>query len=834
MKLVDIQFIEAANEIQQNEVVLPTMAGIGDLGCVTTTLIEGCFVGPVPVIGRFELQKRRAVPDNNALIVPGGTRDIKVAALYDTACAGVRPHNVIHLGSTLSNAPAMPLTTYSASFIYNPGTNQPGSMSVCDFAQGVRGTRRWGIQQSLNLIPFTPNFGVNQYGPWGGSATIVGGGPFKFEIQVNSTLNPKVVVRIYRVSDNSLRARFTTNPANVACDVLQFGDVGALTAFTGQQHYWSDFEVWNTYDADGAWAGAGVPANNATFVGSGIRSTYTLPSSYRGSNDTPPAVYTAWEGSNHLRYGSETNAHRINLYIPNRRPANPDGFPLVIWVHGGYFITGDKINMPINWRNELLAAGYAVASIRYVKSTLKIAAEGAYLPWGTSDQYSSNLPGYGRFPSWICDAKLAAVRLRDRYSQSGTGPKLNNKNFGFDPNRIFIAGHSAGGFISVGAACTRDLTNDGPGTGRNLSLAGNPTYAEDEQGNVYIGPDPEFLGCISYAGPTDMQEALVWDKTDELSVNPPNCYTINAFTPGGNFAPRGYICASAHAFKGQIATAANPDLTNTDIPNLIDRTVTDNGASSIPPVYYIRGTADYLIHWEHEEVLANQMAASGLLDRYTSSTTPAPHEIANAVYNPTELLNWLDGLVVESGGIPGIAVTPPPIQSGIPLICLADETPVGWPLDFSAGKLEFVDNNYTIPNRAVRFAQGGTFPLHIASLTGEDITTINGIYSHEQREPVRRAEIECQMLFGVNSAGSVYTGLQEGLTTNWDDLTSLSDLSRTSASGLQTIRYTPYIGGPVHQFSAHVLPPVVGSTQLGVGMSFRLTLEVPNPEPALP
>jgi hypothetical protein len=170
----------------------------------------------------------------------------------------------------------------------------------------------------------------------------------------------------------------------------------------------------------------------------------------------------------------------------------------------------------------------------------------------------------------------------------------------------------------------------------------------------------------------------------------------------------------------------------------------------------------------------------------------------------------------------------------IPLTCFADEEPVGWPLDYSNGKLEFVDSGYTIPNHAVRFVDAGAFPLHSATFETNDIETINGLFTHEQREAERSVDLECQLLFGVNAAGSVYNDLQEGMITNWNDLTDLADLSVTTTSGLQTVRYTPYIGGPTHQFEAHVLPPKVGNVTRGIGMQFTLTIAVPNPTPLLP
>jgi acetyl esterase/lipase len=621
VKLVDLRFQDTANAFG-NLLTVPTAAGVGDLGEITTIKL------PLPAI--FETR-------SFSKTIPTGTRLFKAVTMLDFVGSN-DPQAWIHLGSTVASPPTLPLTTYSVSFVWSPqGANRDifpsfPTGSVCDFMSGgISGTRSWGIKYQNGTLGF-----------WGGAqigtAGAYTGGPFKFEIQVNGGISPKVTVRLYRVSDNQRLASGTISPGSVACDTIRFGDTGNDGLTT--EYYWTDWQVWNSYNGDGEWPTTS-PAST-TYAGSSIRDAYTVPSTYRSNADIPAANYTSWEGVDHLRYGSTTDAHRLNLFIPNGVPSNPAGFPLVIWTHGGFFVQGDKIEMPVNWRNELLAAGYAVAAIRYVRSTLKVPAEGVYEPWGTSDTVSENISGYGRYPSWVCDAKLATVRLKARYAQNGTEPKLNPQSYGFDPARIFIGGHSAGGMIGMMAGTTKGLTNDG--SGRNMTLAGNPTYAVDENGNTYSGADPTYLGCFGYAAPINLATAMAFDKTDELSTNPSGVLTINARTRLGNPTFRGFVASAGHAFLGNLQTVSDPVLTNTDIPNLISRNVAANGAAAIAPIYYVRGTADYLIHWEHEPLLAAQMATSGITAKYTTGTNPANHDFANRIYNYSELLGWLGGL----------------------------------------------------------------------------------------------------------------------------------------------------------------------------------------------
>jgi hypothetical protein len=183
-----------------------------------------------------------------------------------------------------------------------------------------------------------------------------------------------------------------------------------------------------------------------------------------------------------------------------------------------------------------------------------------------------------------------------------------------------------------------------------------------------------------------------------------------------------------------------------------------------------------------------------------------------------------------------LVVTDPPTSGAnlaLPLQC--QDGTVGWHPDESAGKLVFVTNgNYTIPNRAVRFVGAAAFELHVPTLEGEDVDAINTRIAYPRTERVRTARVACQMLFGTSSSGVPYSNLQQGMVTNWGQVADLSDNTWNTTNGLQTIRYTPWIGGPVSQFEAHVLPPVVGEVRPGIGMAFGLILEVPNPSAVLP
>jgi acetyl esterase/lipase len=113
-------------------------------------------------------------------------------------------------------------------------------------------------------------------------------------------------------------------------------------------------------------------------------------------------------------YASASPTQKLDLYVP----AGNGPFPSIINIHGGGFMMGDKSNPPLT--DELLAAGYAVASIDY------------------------RLSGEALFPAAVQDAKAALRFLRAHAAEY----KLNPDKFG-------AYGGSAGGNLAamLGTSC---------------------------------------------------------------------------------------------------------------------------------------------------------------------------------------------------------------------------------------------------------------------------------------------------------------------------------------------------------------------------------------------
>lgn len=158
-------------------------------------------------------------------------------------------------------------------------------------------------------------------------------------------------------------------------------------------------------------------------------------------------------------YAQKSSAQKLDIYLPTEGTGS---YPVIIAVHGGAFLSGDKTK-ELDFLSAALASGYAVVSINY------------------------RLSSEAKFPAAINDVKAAIRFIR-----------ANATTYDINPDKFALWGGSAGGNL-VSLAGTTGGTNDL----YDLSL-GNETVSDDVLAVVdWFGPiyfstmDAEFAALNS-------------------------------------------------------------------------------------------------------------------------------------------------------------------------------------------------------------------------------------------------------------------------------------------------------------------------------------------------
>ena len=163
-----------------------------------------------------------------------------------------------------------------------------------------------------------------------------------------------------------------------------------------------------------------------------------------------------------IRY-AQVDGHDLllDLYMP-KGVTNP---PLIVWVHGGAWRAGSRASMPLT---RLVEDGYAIASVDYRLSPVAM------------------------FPAQVHDCKAAIRFLR-----------ANQSKFGFNAERIGIAGLSAGGHL----VALIGVTND------HKELEGDVGEHADQSSSVQA--------IVDYYGPTNFMTILKQSTPHGLGVRVP-------------------------------------------------------------------------------------------------------------------------------------------------------------------------------------------------------------------------------------------------------------------------------------------------------------------------
>lgn len=154
----------------------------------------------------------------------------------------------------------------------------------------------------------------------------------------------------------------------------------------------------------------------------------------------------------------------LDLYLPaTKEPAKKPA--LVVWVHGGAWRAGSKSDVPWSKFTEL---GYAVASVDYRLSTV------------------------ARFPTQIHDIKAAIRYLRAKAD-----------TYGYDPERVIIAGSSAGGHLAALVGVSNGVKKLEGTVGDNLDRSS------------------DVQAIVSYYGASNLTTILAQSKPRGLQMRPP-------------------------------------------------------------------------------------------------------------------------------------------------------------------------------------------------------------------------------------------------------------------------------------------------------------------------
>ena len=258
--------------------------------------------------------------------------------------------------------------------------------------------------------------------------------------------------------------------------------------------------------------------NDATAEASAVEPTAAaeptaIPAGARPADGVMPggggAATTATPAAQDVAYATASATQKLDLYLPEG-----DGpFPVVISVHGGGFMMGDKADaMGTTGFDQLLAEGYAVAAVNY------------------------RLSSEAKFPAAIEDVKAATRWLR-----------ANAASYNLDPDHFGAWGASAGGNLValLGTSCGADDIE-----GADL---GNADQSSCLQAVVdWFGPTDFLQMDTQFAGTSCPQTHDAADSPESQYLGAP-VQDVPQLAAQAN--PITYITAEAPAFLIQHGTA---------------------------------------------------------------------------------------------------------------------------------------------------------------------------------------------------------------------------------------------------------------------------------------
>lgn len=404
-----------------------------------------------------------------------------------------------------------PMTTYSISFLYQIG----GVMQLADmrrFFTVMEGTTiRWGIGLTGKPIsPFESDSVAHRLILVEGANTerarsnvdygrLYENTWYRFEVEVKPTA-PKITVRVY--SWNSTTKVWTNqsavlglsySPTSVSANRLRFGIPSDAVSSFNSTIPWklADVQAWDTVNADGnfpAYQVTQAPIQVNNWNGT-TETTGGVMKLWNGAAEQDITADLNWEYGQRFRpneiyypyvtdpgntlYGTDDDNQRYLVLKPPGTPP-PGGWPYGIWVTTNYFTSGDYLGA-LQYHGDMLR--------NLLRMGVAVVSTGVRL---------ANIDGSGwHFPQPILDAKLAARHLQANRTD------LNH-------SKRIAMGHSSGGYISLSALMSRNMTDNGNGV--NMTLNGNG-YGGG------AGSDPDYIGSLTFSPAIDFPTTWANDPT---------------------------------------------------------------------------------------------------------------------------------------------------------------------------------------------------------------------------------------------------------------------------------------------------------------------------------
>jgi len=195
--------------------------------------------------------------------------------------------------------------------------------------------------------------------------------------------------------------------------------------------------------------------------------------------------------------------HKMDIYIPNGDTVT--NRPLIIWLHGGSFLGGDKTLVGcVDFCTEFAKKGYVTASANY-----RYADDAQTFALYQEEQYKTVLKA-------VSDIKGAIRYFRHSFA--------NGNPYGIDENAIFIGGSSAGAVAALHLAYIDNISDlpssvNEPLTGSTFNVQQLVTsIGGDLEGDAgYINYSSNINGVISFAG--GINDVNWIDSNDEPLVS---------------------------------------------------------------------------------------------------------------------------------------------------------------------------------------------------------------------------------------------------------------------------------------------------------------------------